>query len=556
MDSSGNNKVRNAIYALVITVVYMACSYVFATLYLVYDDCAMRSIAAGDMTGIPDGHIMFMNYAVGALLAILYGISMAFDWYSVFYLASITLALWAFLYKCLNLSERFGRIRRVLLTVISIVLFIFLFHTLIVKMTYTTVASILAVVVLFYYALTDEIGFSDGLILTLLSLICFAIRYETFLMFSPYVFMIIVYKLFRSSDRLSFLRRSIPLWLAILCGVGILYMVDKTAYNGEYSDIRELNYYRSEIQDKDGLPSYDDHEGLYASLGISREEYRMMGVCWGLCEGFTLENMKAIAEAADHDEVTPATICKDIKISITDNLSLEYKNIFCLLLVTAFALVISGKDIPYMLLLVTSLLTSAAECVYILVLRRTLDDRLIYSFSLAVLIQCIVYIYRSIAERGTENSFKLCDKVGMAVVSVALIFSCLSIVISCRDEARGRGWMYAMESYYMSDPDTLYLTSGWRSEEKIKIRRPFRRNYIKLNGWVTEMPQFSTSIAGLYLNAPDGLAYRDDIVLVCSEEEINTILDYMKQMGYNDISASKEDVEIHGVDFEFWRIDR
>lgn len=554
LGSSGNNRLRNAIYALLITIVYMACSYVFLTLYLVYDDCAMRSIAAGDLTGIPDGHVMFMNYAAGAILAALYGISRAVDWYAVFYLASISLALWAFLYKCLGIFEQQGRVRKILLTALSVILFAFLFQILIVRMTYTTVASILAAVVMFYYATTDKIHISDGIILTLMSVICFAIRYETFLMFSPYILIIVIHKLYRASDRPALIRHSMPLWIVIICSVGILYMVDRAAYTGEYADIRELNYYRSEIQDKEGLPSYHAHEELYSSLGISREEYDMMGLCWGLCEGFNKENMKAIVEAKAYDKASPASICRDLTASISEDLSMAYKLVFILLFVAATAFAIRKRDIPYLVLLGASLLTALAECTYILILGRALDDRLIYSFSLAVLMQCIIYGYGMTAGRGKEWSPGVFDRIGLTVVSVALIFACISIFAYCHEETRGRGWMYAMESYYLSHQDTLYLTSGWRSEEKVKIRNPIRRNYIKLNGWISEMPQFSSSIAGLYDSAMDGLAYRDDIVFVCDEEDINTILDYMRNMGYNEISATRKHVDIYNVGYEFWRI--
>ncbi len=553
---AGTDRLRYALYALLLTAAYMAFIYLFSNLYLVYDDCAMRSIAAGDMTGVPDGHVMFMNYVTGAVLAFLYSHFAFLDWFVLLFIFAISLSMWAFLYKVFILTDGYDRGVRIISVVLSLLLFVCLFHTLISRMTYTTIAAILATVVIFYYAFTDSIDISDGIIISVMSILCFAIRYETFLMFAPYIIIHILYKIYKSDDAWGFIKRSIPLWLVIIIGVGALYIADRTAYNGEYSDVRELNYYRSEIQDKGGLPGFSNHKELYDSLGISRESHDLMEISWGLSEDFTLENTKALAEGKGRKEVNAGIIVRGIADSIKNNLRMGYKILFCIIYVISLIFIIARKDVPSLLLLISSTGFALAECVYILALGRNLDDRLIYSFSLAVIIECVICLYMMFIRAGFKDAGKMSNKIGMAALGTLMLVVGVETAAFCFIEGIGRNWMFAMEEYYMSDQDSLYLTSGWRSEERVWLLRQGRHNYIKLNGWIGELPQFSKALAGEYDSVLDGIAYRDDLVFACDEEVMTAILDYMKQMGYNDISATKEEVDIYGVEFEFWRIDR
>ncbi len=534
----------------------MAFIYLFSTINLVYDDCAMRSIVAGDMTGVPDGHVMFMNYVTGAVLAFLYTHFGFFDWFVLLFIFAISLSMWAFLYKILTLTDSYDRSVRIVSLILSLLLFVCFFHTLISRMTYTTIAAILATVVIFFYAFTDKIDISDGIIISVMSILCFAIRYETFLMFSPYIILHIIYKIYKSADVRGFLKRSILLWLVIVTGIGALYTVDRVSYNGDYSDVKELNYYRSEIQDKGGLPGYDNHRELYDSLEISRESYDIMVISWGLSEDFTLEKTKALAEGKGHKEVNAGMIAQGIINSIKDNLRTGYKMLFCVIYVISLAFIMTGKDVPYLMLLIASTGVALAECVYILALGRTLDARLIYSFSLAVVIECVIYLFMICRRSGFKDAVRLYDRIGTVVLGSVMLAVAIEIILFCYNEGNGRNWMFEMEEYYMSHQDCLFLTSGWRSEEKVKIKNHGRRNYIKLNGWVGELPPFSEAIRGEYDDVLEGIANRNDIVFVCGEEEILVILEYMKQMGYNDLSATREETDIYGVDFEFWRIDR
>lgn len=49
--------------------------------YAVNDDTTMKAIASGAMSGSPDGHLIFVKYALGVVIALLYRLFGEIDWY-------------------------------------------------------------------------------------------------------------------------------------------------------------------------------------------------------------------------------------------------------------------------------------------------------------------------------------------------------------------------------------------------------------------------------------------------------------------------------------------
>ena len=60
--------------------VYQTMGFVYA----IADDVIMRDIASGAFTGTPDGHLFFVQYALGRTISSLYRINGRADWYGFF----------------------------------------------------------------------------------------------------------------------------------------------------------------------------------------------------------------------------------------------------------------------------------------------------------------------------------------------------------------------------------------------------------------------------------------------------------------------------------------
>ncbi|MBR5360716.1 MAG: hypothetical protein IK123_07490 [Lachnospiraceae bacterium] len=527
------------------------------TIYLTYDDCGMKAIASGDMSGIPGGHIMFMNYAVGVVLSALYGISRVADWFCLFYFVSLTFALWAFIYKVFVLTSGLGKMKQAFLVLFSVILFSTMFFKLMAGITYTTLSAIVGIICIFYYALTDKCVTSDNIIIFLLAVLCFAIRYESFLMLAPYIIIVIGCKLCKADDKKTLFISSLPLWIAIILGIGILFCVDRTSYKGEYAYAREINQLRSELQDKSGLPTYESERELYESLGIDETEHGILNISWGLADSFTVENLQVIIDSKDVQPPSFKQLCEGILRSIGANISIWHLLTIGVLLLY---LIVSGiADRSYLSELMAILLSGIVafiESAYILRIGRDLDYRLISSFVLAFAFVCISFMYNRVLNDSKESLFKTVSYACIIILTVILCVGQIVLYRQHQEEEDSRYWMYAMEEYYMDHPEYIYLTSGLRSDEKFDIRYPKRRNFIKLNGWIGEMPEFDKAVQGEYSDVLEGLSCRDDIMVVCDRATIDLITKYLCKKENSAFIAHPLIVEVGGTNLEMWKIDR
>ena len=67
--------------------------------YGINDDTTMRDIAAGAITGTPDGHLIFVKYALGKLLSIIYSVLPGMDWYALIWLGLIIFCYILIIYR-------------------------------------------------------------------------------------------------------------------------------------------------------------------------------------------------------------------------------------------------------------------------------------------------------------------------------------------------------------------------------------------------------------------------------------------------------------------------
>ena len=85
--------------------VYQTMGFVYA----IADDVIMRDIASGAFTGTPDGHLFFVQYALGRTISSLYRINGRADWYGFFMAGAVFLSLAAILYRSLAEKKSWKR---------------------------------------------------------------------------------------------------------------------------------------------------------------------------------------------------------------------------------------------------------------------------------------------------------------------------------------------------------------------------------------------------------------------------------------------------------------
>lgn len=236
---SGN---QNFLLLLIINALFfITCAYLFPIRFEANDDVTMLLIASGKYTGIPDAHLVFINYVYGTFLKFLYTWNRQIEWYSVlfavFHIVCISVIAWFILTK-----DKF--------TLLYKLLFLAVFYSLelrsIMLFQFTTTAALCAVAGLLLIAEGKKYQKCFGVILFVLSgLIRLDATLLIFLIISP-VFLKDIF----INGRLIFSKSLFFLLIALLI-TGSLKFIDYAAYhsNTRWSYYEKYNKIRGKIND-------------------------------------------------------------------------------------------------------------------------------------------------------------------------------------------------------------------------------------------------------------------------------------------------------------------
>lgn len=240
-------------------------------MYVIHDDVYIRDIAAGVVSGTPDGHLIYMKYVLGSFLAALYRMIPNIDWYGAFLTGITVCSFLLVLYRCLEYGKRklFILLGWMIGVACAGLYYLVLFQ-------YTVTAGITggtAVFLLFIYKKREkwrnvlELG-----VVGFLLVLTYLIRQETFLMVFPVFFVMLGWKMWEEKGK-----EYVVLLGIVLLTVAASFAVEKAAYSGEdWQEYLAYNKARTEVFDYYGVPPYAGNEAFYASIGM--EEYEAVNL--------------------------------------------------------------------------------------------------------------------------------------------------------------------------------------------------------------------------------------------------------------------------------------
>ena len=125
-------------------------------IYDINDDVAMRNVAAGVITGVPDAHLLHIKYLLGLLISGLYRLTPGLDWYGLVLIGIIWFSFSMILYR--GLVERKGILWKLAYALLALCLFTSMGVQHIAAFQWTTAAAIpgAAGIYLFYTVKTRE----------------------------------------------------------------------------------------------------------------------------------------------------------------------------------------------------------------------------------------------------------------------------------------------------------------------------------------------------------------------------------------------------------------
>lgn len=531
------------ISALTALFVFIIISNFFIPItYAVNDDTTMKAIASGAMSGTPDGHLIFVKYALGMLIAGLYRVVCGVDWYGCVMLGTVLVSVILFIYRAKHLFKN-----NLIFGVISVIaIFIITIFENYVNFQFTVVSAIAAAAAIFFYNTIDtkkEHCRWEYVIVLLLAWVSYCIRSETFIMALPFAGLSL---LFRDGKW----RAKITVGLLLLVGLVAITTVEKTAYSSEqWKSYQKYNVVRSSVYDYYGVPKYEDNKEFYTTIGMEEwdvknlDEYNLY-----MIDGIADEKMQKVSEYNENlqDEIPFSVHIKEsvllliegyflnrsilvnmlAKMVILANLWFEFKN---------------RRKTGWLNLLF--LAVEAALVVYLAldgrILTRVMTALFLIEFYSALSIWC-----REHQERMgmmLKSKISKLALVGMVVLSGVMIFD---VYENQKVQYEDNLEWEKLQAFYQMNSENVYFTNTyyiWQYTDNFNVfEKNTLKNYSKLGEWSTFSPVEDEELKRYGITDVDKALIEKENVYLIYEEPFDAITDhYLEQ--YNDVEWNQVD---------------
>ena len=480
------------ISALTALFVFIIISNFFIPItYAVNDDTTMKAIASGAMSGTPDGHLIFVKYALGMLIAGLYRVVCGVDWYGCVMLGTVLVSVILFIYRAKHLFKN-----NLIFGVISVIaIFIITIFENYVNFQFTVVSAIAAAAAIFFYNTIDtkkEHCRWEYVIVLLLAWVSYSIRSETFIMALPFAGLSL---LFRDGKW----RAKITVGLLLLVGLVAITTVEKTAYSSEqWKSYQKYNVVRSSVYDYYGVPKYEDNKEFYTTIGMEEwdvknlDEYNLY-----MIDGIADEKMQKVSEYNENlqDEIPFSVHIKESVLLLIEGYFLNRSilvNMLAKMVILAnlwFEFKKNRRKTGWLNLLF--LAVEAALVVYLAldgrILTRVMTALFLIEFFSALSIWCREHQEIMVEVLRTKISkFVLA---GMLALSAFMMFD---VYENQKVQYEDNLEWEALQSFYQKNSDNVYFTNTyyiWQYTDNFNIlEKNNLKNYSKLGEWSTYSP--------------------------------------------------------------------
>lgn len=247
------------------------------------DDWGMYSTLSGSYLGYSEAHIFYFIYPLSWLLSKLYKFCSFIPWYGLFLHGVQVASLYAIYQRCMQIWSRHKPTESFWKPAFTILCILFLIIDLNVlsEAQYTTTAGLAAATAVFCFT-TARTGVSvrsfllNNIPTFIYAWISYSMRRNVFYLVLPIAGTLWLSKWInaRRNDYEKVACKLLGFTLILITGIGILYGLDAYAYSEqEWSDFRQINYYRERVGDFYTWPEYEECADALTELDITEEEY-------------------------------------------------------------------------------------------------------------------------------------------------------------------------------------------------------------------------------------------------------------------------------------------
>lgn len=474
--------------------------------YTIADDIIMRDIASGAFTGKPDGHLIFIRYAMGFCISRLYLLNGSVDWYGFFIAGSLFLGLAAVLYRGLAADK--SLLWKAVYTAFSLCLFgiAVLYHA--ACFEWTISAAVLGGSALYLYAAPFEkagIGkLVDHVLIWVLLILTFGIRYDVFFMVLPGFGAVFLWRFFEWKEKNFRIRlRELILPAAVFLSVGLVALIEGLVYRSpEWKEYQEFNMARSEVYDYSGVLLYEENPGFFDELGLDEHDVRnLRHYALYFVEGMDTEMMERISQEAWRQTFggkgKKERIWDGICLVAKEMTSPKYFSVSIPFLGFLFcALVLAFRRQKGLLLLLALFLGIEGVLWLYLGVRGRLPERVVFSMYLVMLLAAAGLFYRlyQAEERESKNSSgkqkRLLLTGALAVCFAGAVFQCRTAL---RDSSKEPSNYQLFKDGCKNDTDRIYFIESFIAEPLggavVTTHGDFRMNRcLTLGDWYSFSP--------------------------------------------------------------------
>lgn len=521
----------------------LACAwYMNKSYYLILskDDGMMRSIANGNYTGTPDGHLIFIKYIIGWGISQLYLLNSAYNWYGLFFQLLIFLSLFA-----VTISLRREK-NRVFGLICGGLIFLALVMPAIQELNFFITAAIIGGTAVFLLTKSDATKATriSGIIFCWL---CYCIRVDVFCIICAYIGLHVVFDIIKqkATIRKTLERGKIYIIILSLLFGGTL-VVENIAYSSkEWHAYKQYNNARSMIMDYYGWPDYSEKQEIYEKYGVSEELYDTFCDNGKLyMEGIDMPGL--VQEIGDYLTKKQSGLNK--KELLIQGIYRLRKTMFAedYALVNIFIFGFGGyafgrcwekKERIKML----ELLFGAGGYGlfwYYLALRGRVPFRACYSLQLIMLAFLLAFNVRKGVEKNKQSEQKLLESIVIAVLLLTVYSNRKALdELSTYNLKRNMDIVQVME-YCESHPNDAFLIedSYYAFERANGIHENIHTdNMVYYGGWITYSPLFESQKRNLGISEGQLSFVNSQTYLYLAEEdrEANNMVKQMEALGKN-----------------------
>ena len=510
------NKPILLLFCLLISfLVFFITSKIFNILLISADDVNFETILSGALTGMPDGHCYFLSYPLSLIIASLYKINGAIQWYEWFLASCIILCLFLILARCTQLNSL---LKRAYYIVFVLSFFFFCVIAFLVNLEWNATAGILSATAVFYYLTSLEETklqtWVARIICLFLFLLSFGIRKQVFYMFIPLFAVCFLFRVLSQAEKNQKIickenKKEFIFIAVFLLSIITMAVLTRGYYaNAEWKAYAKFTTDRSMLFDYYGYPDYNTYQEIYQKEGISQSAFDLISSDYNYIIPLRDKGSDVFSDLSDISKKTYSSSIKGIIIETAENITTNFTSqdtLFInisLLIITVISILL-GKSVKKSSLLISGAIGWGLCLFSYLAIKGRLPYRVATAIGFGVIAvsSSIVFIYlRETPYSKSSASFSRWDRLWVllkhAVVCASIILLVLTNLYILYDNNLLNSKLAVQHKqiiqYCKDHPENIYLRDFNSYSQQGRFFNAgndyFTYNYVSTGGWLYNTP--------------------------------------------------------------------